>query len=78
VKTVSWEQAKQIGSALAAQWQPIETAPKDKMVLCYWEDGSFSVSKYYHAKECWAYRMDDVRLFPTHWMPLPPKPKTAD
>ena len=60
-------------------WQPIETAPHDEVVLLYWKDWSgaeymetarYSTGKRYengysdYSQHSWA----------THWMPLPAPP----
>lgn len=65
-------------------WQPIETAPKDRTwVLCAWKNsaGRFGipVSLYWHG-ECWTdidpalTPVTQNALRPTHWMPLPASP----
>lgn len=63
-------------------WQPIETAPHDEVVLLYWRDWSgveymeatrFSTGERLpngfsnYSQHGWA----------THWMPLPPPPATG-
>jgi hypothetical protein len=74
-----------------SEWQPIETAPKDKIVLLFrptaFEWGSVAPGKYnvdFFAKrpkpfwEIWLKIGGTVesRLWePTHWMPLPAPPK---
>lgn len=68
------------------EWQPIETAPKGKMVLVYEDE----YQEYYVAeniKGVWQYASTsiwprgtfkqniDFVCMPTHWMPLPEPPK---
>jgi hypothetical protein len=60
-----------------SEWQPIETAPKDEVILVYdgddiymaeWDD-SFN-------SRGWRLYIDGARLYrTTHWMPLPEPPK---
>ena len=67
------------------EWQPIETAPKDgTWILVYkpfnlygFDDSEWYVDKYIvrWADECWNISMDDIVVYPTHWMPLPNPPK---
>ena len=72
---------------LAAQWQPIETAPRNRSVLLACPGSSV---KLYCGRERWggrgepqpnefAWRCDSSGTFanPTHWMPLPPPPKES-
>lgn len=63
-------------------WQPIETAPKDKWVLVFMPDegnmGRTHAAK--HRKVSNGHSWVIGHLFgsdlskPTHWMPLPPNP----
>jgi hypothetical protein len=69
--------------AAEGTWQPIETAPKDKMIfaLCFedypqavqWDQeidyGSEGIS------QIWRSVLTDRFVMPTHWMPLPTPPK---
>jgi hypothetical protein len=55
-------------------WRPIETAPKDEMVIGY-EDGMMRLVLWEGEWKCVG---ADVRPFwfnPTHWMPLPTAPR---
>ena len=59
------------------EWQPIETAPKDRMILGFWnQDGfpTYELIMWDRREEAWW----DVGLFApfeaTHWMPLPEPP----
>lgn len=75
------------------EWQPIETAPKDKEVfigafvdgewvfgrsICFYEIGNEFEGEFYRG---WFWSADDclksVAEEPTHWMPLP-KPPTRE
>lgn len=54
-------------------WQPIETAPKDSvLILGWWADVLGSVSWEIDI-EYWG--DDELQQFVTHWMPLPPPPE---
>ena len=63
-----------------AGWQPIETAPKDgTQVLLYWPIWSDTPGIGCWLKNEWVvegalYSVEG----PTHWMPLPKAPETAD
>lgn len=72
-------------------WQPIETAPKDEMVLVWEEDGWVRCAELVLMSDFGGYEPDEwddggVRMWigdddrpldfdPSHWMPLPPPPK---
>ena len=64
------------------QWQPIEIAPKDgtEILLWYENDGCMDIG-YYTEKQTgepfWVSNLSEtfVDVVPTHWMPLPEKPK---
>lgn len=69
-------------AAIAAQWQPIETAPKDgTAILAYTAEGQCEVS-WLHGEwlQSPCYSTYDgcgaavLLCPPTHWMPLPPEP----
>lgn len=57
-------------------WQPIETAPREIDVLCYLDRGRPPVVAGYFKDSGGWYTYDEpyTRLWPTHWMPLPPPP----
>ena len=69
------------------EWQPIETAPKDKVVLLYSQRFGAVVGRWneeiFASKPRPYWTNDRERLHgvvatrqsqPTHWMPLPPPP----
>jgi hypothetical protein len=67
-------------------WQPIETAPKDRRILLYWNDiivcGHFDDDRY--ANKPRPYWSNDLKMTfsatqvrrnpPSHWMELPEAP----
>jgi hypothetical protein len=59
-----------------SKWQPIETYPEGKEVLCYWPNGEIQVGQIYRGKwqNDWISKSEDWYL-PSHWMPLPEPPK---
>lgn len=65
---------------MTAQWQPIETAPKDEMFIYYEPcDGKRCIGLAYRTVSGeWRDTMPGEwhrPLSPTHWMPLPEPPK---
>jgi len=78
-------------NARADDWMPIETAPKDKFVLVYFESGqmcaainTICTSKYgvdydirIWAKRKKAFVLDELRGL-THWMHLPQPPNEKE
>lgn len=59
----------------APQWQPIETAPKDRPILLRSKKGRIADGMWIAATDTrggWAWAL--VRQEPTHWMPIPPEP----
>lgn len=70
------------GRPMQPEWQPIETAPKDRTaLLLFLKSDEYRIGSWQSENSYW---MDDsdytalVRAFePTHWMPLPsPPPQT--
>ena len=59
-----------------SDWQPKETAPRDREILLYCSDIGYSVSYWSEAFVCF---VDDEcnELHPTDWMPLPEPPTTG-
>jgi hypothetical protein len=66
-------------AALANQWQPIETAPKDKKIWLWWpEIDEYPVVGEWHKLGFWMVsRLGAGRVGsdPIHWMPQPEPPK---
>lgn len=73
-----------------ADWQPIETAPKDNTDILLWNGRFVSVGRwnicefYTRAQPYWATERGymfgvqyDRACQPTHWMPLPEPPKVT-
>lgn len=61
----------------AAQWQPIETAPKDGRHVLAWRihSGTSKVTRWFGPWNAWAF--DNACWHPTHWQPLPDPPLAA-
>tara|TARA_R110000737_G_C14504339_1_gene472501 strand:+ start:438 stop:779 length:342 start_codon:yes stop_codon:yes gene_type:complete len=63
------------------EWQPIETAPKDKKVDLWNKNGRFTDCYYDDICDDWRRTGRSCILTrinkPTHWMPLPTKPKQS-
>ena len=55
-------------------WQPIETAPKDRPIVCWCsshkEDERFMMC--YWSSTCWRIYIDGGMAEPTHWYDVPP------
>jgi hypothetical protein len=70
-------------------WQPIETAPRDKVVDLWWNGRRFADYEFVELTGDWVrkelmwkgeYQVTTKRFLtdkPTHWMPLPPAPGAA-
>lgn len=63
----------------ALEWQPIESAPKDRAILT--SDNQGRVITGWWQADCWhtgwvsgGHRSDVEEIHPTHWRPLPPPP----
>lgn len=62
-----------------SEWQPIETAPKDEIILLAWEGGRWP--GWWEKAETLKpgyWRVDGRRVNPTHWMSLPPSPDALE
>lgn len=72
-------------SAIGQVWQPIETAPKEGVVMV-WCDVGVAVAyigyhndeKRFYDSDALEYGANIVRINPTHWMPLPEEPEIAN
>jgi hypothetical protein len=58
-------------------WQPIETAPMAKPVICCFEGGGVYIAHYSRAIEQWVSEYGHYLNEPTHWMPLPKLPQSS-
>lgn len=60
-----------------SEWQPIETAPNNKAILIYYDDGNTELVSADDNDYSWrAYTVKEYFCTkPTHWMPLPNPPK---
>ena len=59
---------------MIAEWQPIDTAPKDGSIIDLWHRDYGRIPENWWVVEdaCWCgWDADDI----THWMPLPEPPK---
>jgi hypothetical protein len=75
------ERIKRLEEALSWRWRPIETAPHNHTwVLGYDEkDGEIGMIIFERGDESEPQWTDVVRTWsPTHWMPLPDKPKAKE
>lgn len=66
------------------EWQPIESAPRDGKCLLWvdTDDGGEVMVLQRDADGIWVYDSEpivcaDFWMDPTHWMPLPPPPRSA-
>jgi len=62
------------------EWQPINTAPLDTLVLLYLGDEGFAIGESWRTYDEQPYGLtwwveERGRFYPTHWMPLPEPPK---
>lgn len=60
-----------------SEWQPIETAPRNTVVLTYDGNTSFGHQRYDLAVLTYTWRayFGGLMSTPTHWMPLPQPPQ---
>jgi len=62
-----------------AEWQPIETAPKDGVTILVWDGEAFDLCLWSDSEgfiNATAWDDDEyASLAPTHWMPLPEAPQ---
>jgi len=77
--------AKALDWVLTAEpsgWRPVETAPKDQYVLCWWsperiEGAAWDWDEYTPNLKHWHYMQDGdaPNNAPLYWMPLPQPPE---
>lgn len=70
--------AETLESALqdvGTKWLAIETAPKGQYVLIYSLNSGFSVAHFHEPSQRWEAWPGWFDITPTHWMPLPERPK---
>jgi hypothetical protein len=75
--------ATALQEAAEGAWQPVETAPRDEMILAlcfedypqavHWDQEIDYGSK--GIRQIWRSVLTDRFVMPTHWMPLPTPPK---
>lgn len=60
-----------------AGWQPIETIPRDEILVLLHEHGHIFIGHYWEDHDaCYGiYHGGPPLCYPTHWMPLPEAPK---
>lgn len=56
------------------RWQTIDTAPKNKPILCWTKTGP-TIAFWRASYHCWASIPGIYTIHPTHWIPLPAAPK---
>lgn len=69
--TTPKDRSREIAMTTAANWQPIETAPKDRNIII---TGRYGNGVAYVEESYWCYRGHWNRRqheAPTHWMPMP-------
>jgi hypothetical protein len=56
------------------EWQPIETAPRDRTPMLVWPHLGLPVVAY-RTVDGWCYTLPGkYETYPSHWQPLPPLP----
>ena len=75
------ETIKELEEARMMQWQPIETAPRDKTMVALLHVGAKGYWRYgvgwFMPQAGWQGWNSEDHKFPTHWMPLPEPPEEA-
>lgn len=62
-----------LDAADAAAWRTIESAPWDTGILTYYLDGRLAADRFpYRGMLKW---QEQIYVHPTHWQPLPARPK---
>lgn len=67
-------------AAIVPQWQPIDSAPKDELILVGPTKRMGICAAMHHSRDGWVTETTSewVTMYPpTQWMPLPPEPKDA-
>jgi hypothetical protein len=57
-------------------WQPIETAPRDKTKILVWTGRDFDILWWSERLNGWTFNDDWEVDDPTHWQPLPAPPES--
>jgi hypothetical protein len=57
-------------------WRPIDTAPKDEEILLFVPPNEIEIG-FYWLDGRWMDLSTNYSFEPTHWMPLPEKPKVT-
>lgn len=74
------ELKRTLQAAVASQWKPIESAPKDGTEILGYAGGDVAGVEwrtrwgYWSLLVCGAHA-EDGEWWPTHWMPIPPPPE---
>ena len=66
-----------------AEWQLIETAPRDGTVILGYADGEMATVEWCDLGKYWSLMVEgsyaeDGEWTPTHWMPLPDPPNEGE
>ena len=63
------------GLVIEQGWQPISTAPRDKMLMTGHTEDSAPIMGYYHRGAWREHNGKGTVIHPTHWRPLPAPPQ---
>lgn len=77
-KTAAKARAALDGQPAPSPWRPIDTAPRDELILVGPTKRMGICAAMYHSRDGWVTETcsDWVPIHtPTHWMPLPPPPE---
>ena len=69
-----------INQQLTTDWQPIETAPKARVILVFRKYGTFPILAWYNLQYEWleSYPGGEHLYDLTHWMEVPKAPEAQD